>query len=131
MYRLSQFGMSKEERQMLQERLYPQVNEFFMKGIAKKNNLDVQHIETLDYTNNDLFKQQKLLEQRQLKAKFIKDKNIDTSEWDYKWKSIEEAQELDKESQHIDITNSIKPLEELESQYPIEKYIEEELISRD
>ena len=52
MFKLSQFGFSKEEVDMLSNRLYPQVNEEFFKQIAKKNNIQRDSIEQLDYVEN-------------------------------------------------------------------------------
>jgi len=120
--------MTKEDIHMLEQRLYPQVNQYFMKQIAEQNGINISQIETLDYSENDLFKQQKMIEQRQYKAKMLKGK--DTSEYDVKYKNYEQAVAEDKDGKHLRMNMPI-PLEELEKQFPKLKVIDEEIVTLD
>ena len=101
---------------MLQNRLYPQVNKVFLEQLAQRQGYKFEQIEELDYRENDLYKMHKMLARRQQKALYLKDK--DTSKWDVKYKTIEEAQAKDKEGNHVLLKDDKMPLEELEKRFP-------------
>jgi hypothetical protein len=76
-------------------------------NLAVKQGYDPEHIEHLDYSDHPVWKMEKMMRDRQTKADYLKkrieDGTFDISKHEYKYKTIEEAQELDKESKHIQL----------------------------
>lgn len=108
---LSKIGIGKEEREMLSKRLFPQVNEIFLANLAKQNGINPKLLEELDYSNHPQYIMEKMMKSREQKALMVK--NFNTSKHDYKYKTIEEAQEKDKTSTHVLIEQAGKPIDEL------------------
>ena len=96
-YKLSQFGITKEEQDYLSKRLHPAVNAVFLENIAKKNNLTPNDIEGLDYSENEIYQHQLWLERRELNAK----RNVEYKGDKNKFKTFAHAKMLDKKSNHI------------------------------
>ena len=113
----SKLGITKEDLDLLQNRLYPGVNEIFLKRLAKDSKIDYNKLPELDYVEHPLYKREKMIAIREQKAKMLKGK--DTSKFDVKYKTIEEAKELDTEGNHILVEDDKIPLEELEAKFPL------------
>jgi len=92
---LSRLGISKEERTMLAERLYPGANRIFLKRLAKNQGFNPEVMELLDYSEHPVWKMKKMMRDRQTKANFLKKsiengtRNID--HLNVKYKTWEEA----------------------------------------
>ncbi len=128
---LSAIGISKEDQILMSDRLFPEANRIFIERTAKETGYDPKQIQKLDYCDHPLYRQQMMMEKRQMKAKFLKDNKIDTSEFDYPWKTIEEAQANDKESTHILLTddkykNIKKKIDKFKSKYDLDNISEED-----
>lgn len=102
---LSTFGITKEERELLQSRLYPQANKIFLETMAGENGINYGEIQQLDYEDHPSFQMEQWMKKRQLKAKMLNKKIADgyviPEELCYPYKSIEHAQNEDKKSRHI------------------------------
>jgi hypothetical protein len=113
---LSHIGLSREDQKMLSERLFPEVNKIFLERLAKENGQDPKLIQPLDYSNHPLWKMEKMIKDRERQKEMleykIKNGLIDIDEYEYPYKTIEEAQETDEKVEHIQLKEP-KPIEEL------------------
>jgi len=111
----SYVGINDEDLSLLQDRLYPEANKIFLANLAKQNKIPVEKLPLLDYQNHPVFKRDRLLEIRKQKAKYLKDK--DTTEFDVKYLTYEEAVANDKGNHYL-LKDDATPLEELERRFP-------------
>ena len=104
---LSRLGISAEEKEMLATRLYPAANEIFLRQAAKRQKIDNDMLEELDYSNHPEWKMAKMLRDRESKAYYLKksieDGTRDISKFNVKYKTFEEAQEKDKYHNHVEM----------------------------
>ncbi len=122
---LSYFGITKEDKQLLENRLFPAANKIFLERLAQENGVEKTQIEMLDYANHPLYVQEQWMKKRLLKKKMLDEKiknGYDISKFEYPFKSIEEAN--DKEpGKHI-LANEPETVEDLEKRIKNEKYSE-------
>jgi len=112
----SKLGINKEDLDLLQNRLYPGVNEVFLQRLAEERKIDYKKLPELDYEEHPLYKRDRMIAIREQKRQYLKGK--DTSKFDVKFKTIEEAQELDPVGKHVLLEENKIPLEELEARFP-------------
>jgi len=86
---LSMIGISKEDKDMLSNRLFPEANKILIEQLAKEYGYDIKNIEKIDYSNHPIYQMNKMIALRNQKKEYLKDK--DTSEFDYPFKSFDEA----------------------------------------
>jgi len=116
---LSRVGITKEDLELLSNRLFPAANEIFLKNLARDRGVKFEDLQMLDYSSHPVFIRDMMMNKRHIKSDYLK--NIDTSKWDYPYKNIEEAQALDKDSKHIQIGTNALSLAELELKNPKRK----------
>ena len=55
MVTLRKLGIGKEDQELLEKRLFPEVNEIFLRQIAKEHGYDEEDIPELDYSDNPTY----------------------------------------------------------------------------
>jgi hypothetical protein len=113
---LSILGLDKQDVEMLSNRLFPEVNKIFMENLAKAQGYATQDITPLDYQNNPTYKMQKWMANRQQLADHYFDQvqkgQRDPNEFNYKFKSIEQAQK-EEPGKHILLEGDSKDLDDI------------------
>jgi len=118
-FKLSQFGITKEEQDYLSTRLHPEVNRVFLENIAKKNNLLVDDIEAIDYKDNEIWQAEQSARRRELNAK----RNVEYKGQESEFKTLAHAKMLDKKSKHILLEDDSERYGKTESKREILKAI--------
>jgi len=92
---LSKLGIGIDDKELLSNRLFPEVNKIFLANLAKSNNVDINHVENLDYSNHPVYKRDRWMANRLRRAEYLKDRidkgQFDITPYEEKYKTFEEA----------------------------------------
>jgi len=121
---LSRLGISREEKDMLAQRLYPDANRIFLKKLAQGQGYDPATMELLDYSDHPEWKMKKLFRDRDARAERLKKRiengEIDISKYDVKYKTFDEAV-ANEPGKHVEMKKG-QSIEELEIEIEKVKY---------